>query len=100
MQARKSQDPLVAVPLDKILMKCNKEEVDEEEQPIYINWEEETIKCKWCSLFKGSIEARVINQHMKTAKTHIRERQRHLQPHELADPLEGVQDIRSYFQPS
>ena len=46
------------------------------------------------------LKARVINQHVKAAKTHLQERHRRLHPGQLIDPLEGVQDIRSYFQPS
>ena len=101
MQAKKTLHALEPVPLAKILLKCKKEDaLDAEDQPLYIDWENETIKCKWCGVFKGAIEARVINQHVKMSKTHKKERQRHLRPDEMTDPLEGVQDIRIYFQPS
>ena len=84
--------------LSSVLEKCTKEaEVNEEEQPIYICVEEETIKCRWCTGFKGSREARVINQHIKSAKTHLTNRQRQLNPDALVDPLQGVRDIRTYF---
>ena len=101
MQAKKAKRDLGPVLLDKVLSKCKQEEgLDETDQPLYIDEETETIKCRWCGLFKGSNEARVINQHVKSAKTHQQERQRHLHPNELTDPLEGVRDIRTFFQPS
>ena len=85
-------------PLSKVFEKCNKEDMEEDaEQPIYICIEEESIKCKWCPGFKGSREARVVNQHTKNSKSHLSKRQQHLHPEEFPDPLEGVQDIRTYF---
>ena len=50
--------------------------------------------------FKGSIKPRVINQHVKTAKTHLQERHRRFHPGQQIDPLESMQDTRSYYQPS
>lgn len=44
------------------------------------------ITCKWCAGFKGSREARVINQHTKSSKTHLTNCQSHLYPDELSDP--------------
>ena len=85
------------VDLNKVMLKCIPEDgIDEDEQPLFIDCEYECIKCHWCSSFKGSIEARVINQHLKSSKMHLMERRRHVHP----DPTEGVTDIRTYFQPS
>jgi len=96
LQKRKEVDALTPVYLDKILEKCMKEEnIDNEDQPLYIDDENECIKCQWCSLFKGSIEVRVINQHVKTAKSHLKYRES-LQ----SEQVQGVEDIRSYFQAS
>ena len=101
MQAKKTPNPLEPLPLAKVLLKCKQEDgLEKEDQPLFIDWHDESIKCRWCGLFKGSIEPRVINQHVKAAKTHLQERHRRLHPSQLIDPLEGVQDIRSYFQPS
>jgi len=92
----KRADPTKPICLEGILSKCRKEDgLAEDNQPLYIDMESESIKCKWCANFKGSIETRVINQHVKTSRTHIKERQRQLHPD---DDLEGVNDIRTYFQ--
>ena len=40
----------------------------------------ECIACHWCEKFKGSIEARVVNQHVKTSQSHKQSRQRILYP--------------------
>ena len=85
------------VPLDEILKKCHKEDsVQEDNQPLYIDAESESIKCHWCTLFKGSIEARVINQHVKTSKTHLKHRQL-LCAGSSQETTAGVMDIRNYF---
>ena len=98
MQSKKTAHPL-NMKLEKVLTKCNREEgLDDDDQPVYIDWELETILCRWCSSFKGSIEARVMNQHTRSSKMHLLERQRYLHPDQLSNPLEGVKDIRTYFQ--
>ena len=90
---RKEIDPLAPICLDKILEKCKKEEsIDKEDQPLFIDDENECIKCHWCSLFKGSIEPRVINQHVKIAKSHLKHWK------SQSEQMEGATDIRSYFQ--
>ena len=62
--------------------------MSEEDQPLYIDIETESIKCKWCGLFKGSIEARVINQHSRSSKAHLKERKKRLNPEETAKLIE------------
>ena len=80
--------------LNKVKLKCIPEDgIGEDEQPVFFDWEYECIKCHWYSSFKGSIEARVIKQHLKSSKMHLMERRRHLHPNEQ-DPMEGVTDIR------
>lgn len=78
------------------MSKCIKEDgIGEDDQPLYIDTETESIKCHWCAgLFKGSIEVRAINQHVKSSKTHLKERKNHLNP----ATEEGVCDIRTYFK--
>lgn len=101
MQAKKKPDPLKPLPLEKLLSKCKQEEgLEREDQPLFIDWETESIKCRWCGLFVGSTEPRVINQHVKSAKAHLQERQRRLHPDQLINPLQGVHDIRTFFPPS
>jgi len=96
MQVTKRADHTKPICLDSILSKCRKENgVAEDIQPLYIDMESESIKCKWCTTFKGSIETRVINQHVKASKSHIKEHQCRLHPD---NNLEGVNDIRTYFQ--
>ena len=83
--------------LDKILKKCHKEEnIQEDDQPLYIDDESKSIKCHWCRLFKGSIEVRVLNQHAKTSKTHLKHQQSLCS--ESSEETTGVMDIRNYFQ--
>ena len=84
--------------LDEVLKKCLKEEgIQEDDQPLYIDTETESIKCHWCTLFKGSIEARVINQHVKKSKSHLKQRQ-YLCSGSSQDSTAGVMDIRDYFK--
>ena len=72
MQAKKTPNPLEPLPLAKVLLKRKQEDgLEEEDQPLFTDWHDESIKCRWCGLFKGSTESRVINQHVKTAKTHL-----------------------------
>ena len=86
------------VVLAVVLEKCTKEaNIEDDDQPVYVCVEEELLKCKWCAGFKGSQEARVINQHIKSFKSHLHERQRRLHLNELSDPLQDVRDIRTYF---
>ena len=85
-------DALTPVDLDKVLGKYIKEEnVTLEDQPLYKDVKTESIRCRWCSLFKGSTEARVINQHMKTSKSFLKHRSG-----PCAEETQGV-DIRPYF---
>lgn len=95
--SQKRLDPLEALDLQTILSKCTNEEgIDNSEQPLYIYEEAECIKWR-CGTFKGSIETRVVNQHTRSSKSHLRERQHHKNPEERACPLEGVPDIRTFF---
>ena len=56
-----------AIPLSNYTSKCKKEEdIEDDEQLLYIDWELDLIKCGWCHHFKGSTEPRVVNQHVKT----------------------------------
>ena len=85
------------VALDIILKKCHKEDSLEADQLLYIEAELESIKCHWCFLFKGSIEPRVVNQHVKSSKSHSKHR--HLLCAAAGSNKEttGVMDIRNYF---
>ena len=61
--------------LTEILANCHKEEdVEDANQPLYVDLPSECIRCSWCPGFKGLIEAQVINQHTKKAKSHNLER--------------------------
>lgn len=88
------------VDLSKILSICVTEDGidDANEQPLYIDYERECIACRWCEKCKGSIEVRVINQHVKTAISHEQRRQLTLHPENHPNPLQGVRDIRTYFR--
>ena len=40
------------VDLNKVKLKCIPEDgIDEDEQPVFFDWEYECIKCHWCSSF-------------------------------------------------
>ena len=50
---------LEPLPLQDILSKCKKEEgLENDDQPLYVDWDHEVVKCGWCCHFKGSIEPR------------------------------------------
>ena len=86
----------------KVLSKCAKEEKTDDGQPWHYNNIDnlcDIIKCKWCPNFKGSIEARVVNQHCKSSKNHTTRRRQMLGE----DPLkavQGLQSIKKYFKPT
>ena len=83
----------------KVLSKCAKEEkTDDEGQPLYIDDSCDMIRCKWCPNFKGSIEARVVNQHCKSSKNHVTRRQ--LLGEDPLKGMKGLQSVRKYFKPS
>ena len=73
------------------------EGLKEDLQPLYIDEAMECIACSWCASFKGSIEARVVNQHVTHSKSHTSERKKRLFPNEYIDPMKGVKDIRTYL---
>lgn len=85
------------VALEMILKKCHKEDSLEADQPLYIDAESESIKCHWCASFKGSIEPRVINQHVKSSKSHSKHRQLLCASAGSSEESTGVVDIRKYF---
>jgi hypothetical protein len=84
--------------LDVLLGKCTKEDISDRDvsQPLYIDDGEEAVKCTWCPDWKGSIQAKIINQHVKTSASHRNARIRYLK---LTDTnAQGQQlDIRSFF---
>jgi len=50
-----------------------------DEQPLYIDIEDNLVKCKWCGKnFAGSNQVRCINQHVRKSVSHRRARQQHL----------------------
>ena len=75
-----------------------KDSLEANDQPLYIDAESESIKCHWCASFKGSIEARVINQHVKTSKSHSKHRQLLCSAAGSSEETTGAMDIRKYFQ--
>ena len=48
-------EALKTVDLGVVLAKARKEE-NVPDQPLYVDEAEETIKCRWCTSFKGSQE--------------------------------------------
>ena len=85
------------IDLESMLQRCKKEDdINDEDQPIYISWEEECLKCRWCLLSKGCIEVRVINQHVKSSKTHMKKLKRSSGSSNV-ESQGSQQDIRSFF---
>ena len=81
--------------LYKSYRKCDKEEVNDDEQPLHIDEAIEVIKCGWCLTWSGSQSVKVINQHVRKSKMHVMARRREL---ELPQPKEsGVQMHLSDF---
>lgn len=67
-------------------------------QPLYIDDGEEAIKCTWCPDWKGSIQLKVINQHVKTSASHRNPRIRHLKL-DTEPNVRGQQlDIHTFFK--
>ena len=83
-----------------LLVKCNCED-EVEKQQLYIDEELECIKCTWCLNWKGFQETKVINQHIKSAKSHDLERQR-LRGKDVRQSIEkaaqGMRDIRQFIK--
>ena len=84
--------------LQKVIAKCNKEnDIEEDNQPLFIDWAMEAVMCKWCPTWNGSQKVKVINQHTKASKSHQVARQKALGVEPSS--TRGVQDIRKYFLP-
>ena len=77
--------------LKKLLDKATKEEeIAAEEQPLHIDEKDKVIKCHWCGdHFKGSVELKHINQHVKKAAFHSQKRK---------DITKKGADIRNFFR--
>ena len=80
----------------KALEKCDKEELSgsDEEQPLFLDEANECIMCNWCPNWKGAIEVKVANQHVRKAKSHQEKRRKDDTGQSL-----GTRDIRNYFVP-
>ena len=76
--------------LEKSLKKCDRETT--EEQPLYIDDGFSAIKCKWCPAWAGSQVVKVINQHVRKAKSHMLARKK-----EQPDGSGGVQLVLTDF---
>ena len=63
--------PLVTLSdLDDRLAKCYKEP-DLNEQSLFVDDTEDSIKCAWCSRWSGSQQVKRVNQHCKRDKCHL-----------------------------
>jgi len=77
--------------LKKLFDKADKEVgIAVKEQPLQIDEKDKVIKCHWCGdHFKGSVELKHINQHVKKAEFHSQKRK---------DITKKGADIRSFFR--
>ena len=81
--------------LEKSLKKCDEETT--EEQPLYIDKGLSAIKCKWCPASAGSQHVKVVNQHIRKAKSHTLAGTKELPP----DESRGVQLVLTdFFKPT
>lgn len=82
--------------IEKALGKCDKEEElsSDEEQPLFIDEANECISCYWCPDWKGAIEVKVANQHVRKSKSHQQKRHK-----DDTGQSAGIHDIRNYFEP-
>ena len=77
--------------LEKILEKATKEE-GVSEQPLYIDEVDKVVKCQWCGdEFKGSVQLKHINQHVKKAAFHHQKRR------DITGKGAKQSDIRIFF---
>ena len=83
--------PMSMENLEKLLEKATKEE-GISDQPLYIDELEKVIKYQWCGdQFKGSVQLKHINQHVKKAAFHCQRRR------EVTDKGAKQRDIRKFF---
>ena len=72
--------------------------MEEEDQPLYIDDSEKTIKCHWCTTFKGSQEVKHVNQHTLKSSSHCNARKRFFGiSEENRSRGENQLDIRDFF---
>ena len=77
--------------LENVLRKAIKEE-GISDQPLYVDKEEKVIKRQWCGdQFKGSVQLKHINQHVKKTTFHCQRRR------EMTDKGAKKRDIRKFF---
>ena len=91
--------PPKAAKLDMLLEKCDKEDITDSlgvEQPLFIEEQSQTIKCRWCPSWVGSSVVKVANQHTRKAVSHRLARIKELNLPQQA-PLGLQTDIRSYL---
>lgn len=92
------EDTLRSVDLHAILAKATKEaDMSDGDQPLFVDEGDETIKCRWCTLFKGSQELKHINQHTSKAASHQRARRKLLGGGNDDDRGENQLDIGSFL---
>ena len=83
--------PMSMENLEKLLEKATKEE-GISDQPLYIDELEKVIKCQWCgNQFKGCVQLKHINQHVKKAAFHCQRRR------EVTDKGAKQRDIQKFF---
>ena len=83
----------------KLQEKCDKEDITDSlgvEQPLFIEEQSQTIKCRWCPSWVGSSVVKVANQHTRKAVSHRLARIKELNLPQQA-PLGLQTDIRSYL---
>ncbi len=83
--------------LDLVLARCQREDVTDQPEPLYIDECEGTIKCAWCPSWKGSIGVKVVNQHVRKAVSHDT---RVLNNEDQEDAAGVYRDIHTFFNNS
>ena len=80
------------------MTRCDMEE-NVSEEPLHIDEPEETILCRWCPTWKGSIKTKVVNQHVRKAASHTNARKKIIGIEEQG-PTGVYKDIRTFFKTS
>ena len=73
-----------------MLASADKEKIEEDDEPLYIDKKDGVIKCSWCKQFRGSNLLKHINQHTRKSVSHLQARKDRLRQGG------GQEDIRNF----
>lgn len=74
-----------------MLATADKENIEDEDEPLYIDKKDNVIKCFWCKQFCGSKMLKHVNQHTRKSVSHLQARKEKLRQGD------GQNDIRNFL---